>query len=414
MFKHNNVHAQANNVHSNAHKGPSGATTKLNVQPHQQDTIPRGNKFNFVTLNIPSQSQPTVNGSFIIDLKVKNIMVHDLLLQWNVTATNCVLTPTPFWIDHIDIMQNSVILDTIYGEFSWLLQQMFNPDTNRTALNYAEGNYLDETNTANLYNQPNSIVYTNISCLINQCHLSLLTPQHDIQLRIYTKNQDAWINQSITKGGGGTPSIAINSVQLLVKATELSADIAQSELLSLTKTPKHYMYHSTLNFLQTVNSGVTNVNLTLTSITNNVVALFLVIRPASFIGAEAYDAFMKIKQFELLSAQGQNIMGGSPFESTYDLLEYIPKHVNNGISTFTSESYNGTNQSYVYCYSFANNLLDAIKHGSYSGSRTFNGSEQLKLQFDTALTSAIQINVYAIIESALDYSPTKITKLLIN
>ena len=60
--------------------------------------------------------------------------------------------------------------------------------------------------------------------------------------------------------------------------------------------------------------------------------------------------------------------------------------------------------AYVYMYSFGVFPDDTIHTDKTHNNHRFIGSEQLQLTFPTVLTSAVQLDVYAHIDSAIDYS----------
>jgi hypothetical protein len=62
-------------------------------------------------------------------------------------------------------------------------------------------------------------------------------------------------------------------------------------------------------------------------------------------------------------------------------------------------------------YSFCNNPIEAATSGVSSGGHRFYGSEQLQIKFDSATTSTLNVDVYAMVESCIEVSPTYIKKL---
>ena len=62
-------------------------------------------------------------------------------------------------------------------------------------------------------------------------------------------------------------------------------------------------------------------------------------------------------------------------------------------------------------YSFANDTASAANYGASSGSHRFSGSEQLQLQFASAITQGLTLDIYAFVEASLEFTPTYIKKL---
>ncbi len=76
-----------------------------------------------------------------------------------------------------------------------------------------------------------------------------------------------------------------------------------------------------------------------------------------------------------------------------------------------NSSRNFQSTSYAIMYSFCDNPVEAATSGVSSGGFRFYGSEQLQIKFDTATTSALNVDIYAFVESAIEVSPTYIKKL---
>jgi hypothetical protein len=62
-------------------------------------------------------------------------------------------------------------------------------------------------------------------------------------------------------------------------------------------------------------------------------------------------------------------------------------------------------------YSFADNPVEAANSGVSSGAFRFQGNEQLQITFPTALPEAVNIDVYAYVESVVEISPTYVKKI---
>jgi hypothetical protein len=72
---------------------------------------------------------------------------------------------------------------------------------------------------------------------------------------------------------------------------------------------------------------------------------------------------------------------------------------------------NWQSTSYAIMYSFCDNPVEAATSGVSSGGHRFYGSEQLQIKFDSATTSALNVDVYAFVESAVEVSSTYVKKL---
>ena len=62
-------------------------------------------------------------------------------------------------------------------------------------------------------------------------------------------------------------------------------------------------------------------------------------------------------------------------------------------------------------YSFSSDPVDAILHGRSLGSRKFVGSEQLVLNFSSALGANLSLDCYAFIENILEQGTFSVKKI---
>jgi hypothetical protein len=85
--------------------------------------------------------------------------------------------------------------------------------------------------------------------------------------------------------------------------------------------------------------------------------------------------------------------------------------LNKQLVSYTSEidigSVNGSgtvtdNKANVYCWSFSSNPVLALEKGLLLGHRRFQGNEQLQLNFTSALAAAVQVDVFAYSQSAIE------------
>jgi hypothetical protein len=383
--------------------------SKLNIQAHQASAIQRG-AFEHTQLLIPSVSQPSVGGYFVIDFKNKGYKLHNMTLQFNV-STNKTLNPTWFWIDHIDTVINGQIINTEYDLVNYFRHQLEFSDQERKLINQAAGDYTDITSLGNLWDTSDSVdVYLPLLTIFDQTHLSVITQNHEIQLRIYLKDIHSFLTTSSDVSGA---SVVINSCNLIAKVSQLPTQIVSSELVAMNKTAKDSLFTTVLHQINSAQSGVSNYTATLTSITGSVVLLFFVVRQTDSLQYSAqYNFSNVVKQFEILDSSGRNMVGGSPITARQDLLVLMHKYFPS--STFTTEGFitSGPANSNVFCYSFSLAPLQALKSGQHLTTAIFKGSEQLKLTFNSSLGSACQIDSYALCEAAVRQTPSSIQKIL--
>jgi hypothetical protein len=79
-------------------------------------------------------------------------------------------------------------------------------------------------------------------------------------------------------------------------------------------------------------------------------------------------------------------------------------------SSYTSEIDIGANlagtvvdkNANVYCWSFSSNPVMALEKGLLLGHRRFVGNEQLQISFTGSLAAAVQVDVFAYCQSAIE------------
>ena len=193
------------------------------VSPHQLSKIPR-NAYEHQTIVTVSQSLPIIGSYFVIDLKQKNLKLHELMLEFNVSS-NFILTPAWFWIDHVEILINGVIVDTIYQQSNFILSQYFSSDQERLLKNSATGAYNNTAELAALWGANDGSTRTNVielplKTLCDQSSFDILNQNHELQLKIYLSDIGSW-----TSSENGyynyTASTVINSCNLICKATKI-------------------------------------------------------------------------------------------------------------------------------------------------------------------------------------------------
>ena len=173
----------------------------LNIPASQHTVIPSGLKHE--TVIIPSTSQPSWGGYFVFDFKEKALSLHNIAIQFNVSAltgmtggTALRYTSAYSWFNRIEIVINNQVIDTIYPHQQFLLNNLFNFDEQRALINKASGDYKTITTRQTLASTT-SDYFVNLWTLFNQTHLSLLYPKDDVQLRVY---MDTLANNAVCTG----------------------------------------------------------------------------------------------------------------------------------------------------------------------------------------------------------------------
>ena len=374
----------------------------LNLTQSQTSFIPTQNVIP-TTLTIPSQSAFAWGAPSIIDLKIKNIKVHEAILALTLGAVTGVtpdgttypnLNPSSSFFSKVEIVVDGNVEETINPDFNFIRNQLYASDIDRAMNNYAMGSY---TNTSSRYTKTvsGSVWYLNLACLFHQTNLALLNSHHDVQLRITLAPLASVINVGALVG---TAVVPINGASLIIRTTQLDSSISQRLLVEMSKVPKHNLFLATRYLPFPLNSGITSSTSTLT-FTGSLHSLYFIVRPTTGLNGIAQFTYKAIKDFSILSASGENISGGVVIPSDFNLLEQQKWYTE---STFPMEAFTGVNSSNCYMYSFSVDPVAAYKSGAMYGSRVFQGNEQLVLNYVSALSGTHQLDVFALVESAIE------------
>ena len=116
----------------------------LHLPAHQAVHLPSDQKHE--TLIIPASSTAAWGSYYTIDIREKNVLLHNITLQFNYAAVvgsglTGYFNPSFYHWTRIEIYQAGQVIDTIYGNEQFLLNQMLFYDENRTAINNVAGVY---------------------------------------------------------------------------------------------------------------------------------------------------------------------------------------------------------------------------------------------------------------------------------
>lgn len=379
---------------------------QLNLPKSQITSIPQGLKTDICI--IPSTSVPSFGGYFTVDIKEIGI-IHDIKLQFNCTAitatggTNNRYTPCGLWISRCEIIQNSQIVDTLFGTSQFILNQLLNADEDRAFINQQQGLYSSAALRATKGTAA-ADYFMPLRTYFNQTNLPLLTSAHNIQLRIY---MDTLSN--CYAGGGTTPVGSINFCNAIVSVTRLPSPVANSMLNAMAVSPQSSIMHDTRYGTFTVAAGVSATTIVLTPIIGNVSALFFVVRTSGATSGDNSFTFTPISSFALLNSSSTNIVGGQNISSALSL-NVLGQF--NCLSTYLTETNQGAtnNGAHVYIWSFGTDLVDSLTNGKALGTYEFGGNSQLQINFASALGSAAQIDVFASTQAIITQSASSILK----
>ena len=401
-------HALSSVIHSR-----SGGKHGLNVAGHQQDAIPQNLKHEIFI--IPSTNQFAFGSMGIIDIKEKGIILHDLMLQFNVSAITGLtgtaagfpnFNPFTFAIQRFEIYINGNCIDTKYPTEQFIQQQFYSgTDEQRLFVNNGQGNYSSNTQRATLASSTNNY-YVPLKTLIDETHLAILTSRDEIQLRIYIDQLANMVNVSTLTG---TAAATINFVNAVCRITRLDSNTANQRAMQISKSPEHTFFHDLRYGTFTALSGVSQSTMVLTPLVGKVSVLFFVVR-GSTANSNQFNFYNGVKDWALLNSSSTNIVGGQQIPSAY-ALQVLNKYWCQ--SSYPTETGLGltNNNAYVYCWSFSHEPIKTMTQGKMYGSYHFQGNEQLLINWSSALSANYQVDVYAFTESILQVDSISVKKI---
>ena len=390
---------------------PRNNSLGLNLSAKQSITVPPNIKSEFVI--IPSTSQPNFGSYFIFDVKEKNTIISDFIINFNVSSiggtsgtavTNYPhFSPAVFWLTKIELVINNITVDTLYPTSNFVAQQFFFEDEDRCLISNMQGSYnsLPQRNTLAT---ATSNYYIKVRSFFNECHLPNLSDGHNLQVRCYMDTLANIVSQSTLTG---TPTATINYANIIVKEMKLPADIAAARLNAMIKKPEHNLFHNLRYSPFAISSGVSQTTIVLTPFVGNVVGLFFVVRPTASLTKNDIYQFTAITNYAILDSTSSNCVGGQPIPSAL-ALNYLNLFYSR--SSYTAETAAGANlagtvadnKANVYAWSFSSNLPEALQNGLLLGHRKFLGNEQLQITFAASLSAAVQVDVWAYCQSVIE------------
>ena len=361
---------------------------------------------------IPSTSSPNWGSYFIFDVKERNSIISDIIINFNIGAISGVssaptsyphFVPATFFLSKVELVVNNVTIDTLYPVQEFISQQFLNDDSDRILINNMQGNYASIAQRYTI-SSATSNYYIKLRSFYNETNLPILSDAHNLQIRCYT---DSLANLVEKSTGTGTAAATINYANVICKVTKLPAEIAQARLNAMVKSPEHNIFHNVRYSPFAISSGSASATIVLTPFVENIVSLFFVVRSTSSLTGDNCYQFTKIKDFAILDSSSSNTVGGQAIPSAL-AIQYLNNFYSQ--SSYTSETDIGCNiaqtvtdnKANVYCWSFSSNPVLSLEKGLLLGHRKFVGNEQLQLNFTSSLSAAVQVDVFAYCQSAIE------------
>lgn len=395
---------------------PRTTSMGLNLSRHQ--TTNTVEKLGHELYNIPSSTVATWGSLLTFDVKVREILVHNLSILLNLGpllgltgGVNPRLVSAYKMIERVEILINNVLVQNGNGDEQFLNTQNYTSNEDRTYINSGAGAYHSAAQRSAKSAVSNDWII-NLKTLFDQCDIALLTDAHSVQVRVMLAPM---ANVIVPSAATGTGSVVINSSSLLVKATRIPSDLAQHRVLSMKSSPEHYLYHAMIQGSFNVQSGVSQSNITLSPINGKVALFFFVVRNVIATSNDDSTKYNKVKSFSINNAAGSNITSGQQVSSEMSLSYLSPywtessylSEQSTGVSLAGIQVDNGAN---CYMWSFSSNPVRAMATGARLSSHTFSGQETLTINWPTSLTQACTVDVFCMREQYVAMSSFKVDK----
>ena len=270
-------------------------------------------------------------------------------------------------------------------------------------LNQSSGSYSNQTSRFGM-GQTSTIYQTILKSYINQVNPEILNSNHNIRV---SAKLDFLQNLIDLNDLTGTPSVAINSISLLVKMQKLPINTINYKLLQLAKLGE-FIYQSLFTsnlpqqFVALANSTVCNINLS-NFINSNIQSIYFTIRSITGLTKSAsFNYVYNLLSFNIINSSNESLTNGVELANTS--LYVINKDATKG--SFSTE-----NGGSVYYWFHSTNPIMSYATGIPSSSRLYNGSEQLQLVFTSALASDYQVDTYGSGVGLFNQNISNVTKL---
>lgn len=372
---------------------------------HQNQSFFISDTTNQTIKTIPSLSVPVFGNQFEIDIKEVgylenidlNFVVSDISGVSNGTFS---FVPSNLWTTRVEVISigNGNTILTYYPEQQHIEPNLWaDDDIERFYMNHATGNYADAAERQFLAGKQ-SLYISNLWGLLRQTLIPIPEARHGIKLRIYMKPLAHIVELGV--GASGTPAASIISCSALCLYSAMSNPTEFS--YSLVSRPRDFKILDFQYMNDVIPSGQSSKRLTLSSINGYVSYLWFIVRGAQPTGSDLLD-LVEVKDYAILDSGGNNVVGGNVITDTISRTIYG--------RMYCHTKYLPETGIHVYVYSFSPDPKRAVSTGNELGGRVFQGTEQLLLNFSTALVGNHQVDIYAATYSALRLGPDGLRKV---
>ena len=131
--------------------------------------------------------------------------------------------------------------------------------------------------------------------------------------------------------------------------------------------------------------------------------MIFTVRPTASLTGDSAFSYTAINNFAILDGTSTNIVGGQSIPSALALTIFNKHNIK---SSYTSEA-----NANVYMWSFSASPVDTFQDGVDLSTFRFSGNEQLQIQFTGSLAANVQVDVYALVHAAVEYSSSGVRKI---
>ena len=367
----------------------------------------------YLVLNTNNVS--TWGGYSNIDVNLQGYVIHEATLQINVSAISgvtasglfpCFCSAFKFFVS-CTVTNNNNVLDLFDSQSNYIINQLYNNYEDAVFINNASGAYNSATSRFAMSSTTSTYLVPLRIGIFNQTRAEILNSNHSIRLSFLMETLTNIINQSSIVG---TPVATLNSVSLLLKISKYEQPIIQTKLLQLQRNPLCKLYNSYAYQPAIVNSGATSAIINLSNFASlNIQYVYFVLRLSSALTkAEGLLFLNNLTNYSFLSSSGENL-SGQPITPQQALYVY---NKSNTLGCFTASDITYGNVFTLFHSSDPISTMCNPGAGVY-GQRAYNGSESLVLNFSSALTANITVDIYASVTSMMRQSNIAITKVIV-
>ena len=350
-----------------------------------------------------------------IDVNLQGYVIHEATLQINVSSISgvtasglfpCFCSAFKFFVS-CTVSNNNNVLDLFDSQSNYIINELYNNYEDSVFINNASGAYNSASSRFAMSSTTSTYLVPLRIGLFNQARAELLNSNHSIRLSFLMETLTNIINQSSIVG---TPVATLNSVSLLLKVSKYDQPIIQNKLLQLQRSPLCKLYNSYAYQPAIVNSGATSSIINLSNFAGlNIQYIYFVLRLSSALTkSEGFLFLNNLSNYSFLSSSGENL-SGQPITSQQSLYVY---NKSNTLGCFTAIDSTYGNVFTIFHTSDAISTMCNPGAGVY-GQRSYNGSESLVLNFSSALTANVTVDIYGSVTSMMKQTPLGIIKVIV-